>query len=229
MRHGRKSSKGRFDGHKAHVMEDPEAEIITGVAITAASEPDAQPLPEMLDQQTQADLTVTEVTGDTAYGSGDTRAEMAEPQIKLVAPVPPEPKRDLFAKSAFTIDLKARTCQCPAGHVVQMQGHHQPGQGGVFKFGNLCRNCPLRDQCTRSPKGRSIQVHPHEELLQEGRAEQQTEMFRAKYRKRPIVERKIAELVRHGMRQARYIGKAKTLLQLAWTAPWSISSDCSGR
>ncbi len=218
MRHGRKSSKGRFDGHKAHIMEEPQAEVITGVAITAANVPDAAPLPEMLDQQKDAGITVTKVTGDTAYGSGDTRADMAGREVKLVAPVPPEVNGELFPKSAFEIDLQERTCRCPAGHVVKMTGQRKKGKAGSFHFAELCRDCPLRDRCTKSKNGRSVVVHRHEALLQKGRAEQRTEAFQAEYRIRPIVERKIAELVRHGMRQARYIGRAKVLLQLAWTA-----------
>lgn len=218
MRHGRKSSKGRFDGHKAHIMEDPEAEIITGVAVTAANVADAEPLPEMLDQQQEAGIKVTQVTGDTAYGSGHTRADMVERDVKLVAPVPPEVKGEFFPKSAFQIDLQAQMCRCPAGHEVKMTGLRKEGQAGSFHFGDLCQDCPLRAQCTKSKNGRSVMVHRHEALLQKGRAEQQTTTFKAEYRRRPIVERKIAELVRHGMRQARYIGRAKVLLQLAWTA-----------
>jgi hypothetical protein len=218
MRHGRKSSKGRFDGYKAHIMEDPASEIITAVAVTAANVPDAEPMPEMLDQQKDTGITVTEVTGDTAYGSGDTRAEMVGREVKLTAPVPPEAKRKFFPKSAFEVDLKARTCRCPAGHAVEMKGHHEPGQEGSFQFGDLCQECPLRALCTESKTGRTVGVHRHEELLQQGRAEQQTDAFKEAYRERPIVERKIAELVHHGMRQARYVGDAKILLQLSWTA-----------
>lgn len=218
MRHGRKSSKGRFDGYKAHIMEDPESEIITAVAVTAANVPDAQPLPELLDQQKETGVTVSKVTGDTAYGSGDTRADMVERKVKLVAPVPPEVKREFFPKSAFEIDLQAGTCQCPAGHEVEFKRGREPGKAGIFQFGELCQGCPFRDQCTKSKTGRTVTVHRHEELLQQGRAEQQTEAFKEAYRERPIVERKIAEIVHHGMRQARYIGDEKILLQLAWTA-----------
>ena len=219
MRHGRKSSKGRFDGHKAHIMEEPEAEIITGVAVTAANVPDAEPLPEMLDRQRDMGVTAKEVTGDTAYGSGEVRKDLAERQVRLVAPVPQEGvRKDFFPKSAFEIDLPARTCRCPAGRVAKMKGHRKEGQAGSFEFGRACRKCPLRGQCTDSKHGRVVGVHRYEELLQLGRAEQQTDAFKEQYRKRPIVERKIAELVWHGMRQARYIGKRKVLLQLAWTA-----------
>lgn len=218
MRHGHKSSKGRFDGHKAHIMEDPQSEIITAVAATAGNVPDAEPLPELLDQQTEMGIKVTEVKGDTAYGSGDTRADLATREIRLVAPVPPEPKGEFLPKSAFEIDLEAQTCRCPAGHVVKMTGIRKKDKAGSFHFGEFCQGCPLRPKCTKGKRGRSVTVHRHEALLQKGRAEQKTEAFKAEYRQRPIVERKIAELTHHGIHQARYRGKAKVRLQLAWTA-----------
>lgn len=219
MRHGRKSSKGRFNGYKAHIMETVDGEIITGVAVTAANVPDAEPLAELLEQQSKVGIKVTELLGDTAYGSGDTRVEMVDRGVKLIAPVPPEMKGECFPKSAFDIDLTARTCRCPAGHTVKLKGHHKPGQSGRFEFGALCRECPLRDQCTKSKTGRVVVIHRHEEYLQQGRAEQRTDAFKERYRKRPRVERKIAELAHHhGMRKARYIGDVKIRLQVAWTA-----------
>ena len=59
-------------------------------------------------------------------------------------------------------------------------------------------------------------INAHERLLQQAQAEQKTDAFKSEYRKRPMVERKIAEVVRHGMRQARYIGRVKVELQLIW-------------
>ncbi|MCK4419016.1 transposase, partial [Candidatus Aerophobetes bacterium] len=51
------------------------------------------------------------------------------------------------------------------------------------------------------------------------RARQKTEEFKEIYNKRrPPVERKIAELIFHGLRKARYIGKRKSRLQALFTA-----------
>ena len=40
MRHGRKSSSKRVDGYKSHVITDHDTELILGVAVTAANDPD---------------------------------------------------------------------------------------------------------------------------------------------------------------------------------------------
>ncbi|MCL5958977.1 MAG: transposase [Chloroflexi bacterium] len=58
----------------------------------------------------------------------------------------------------------------------------------------------------------------HEDVINEARERQETEEFEEKYKERPKVERKIAELVRHGLRQARYVGRKKKRLQALWTA-----------
>ena len=60
--------------------------------------------------------------------------------------------------------------------------------------------------------------HAHEALLQKARARQQMEGFKALYNPRSAVERIIGELVRHGLRQTRYIGERKRRLQRLWTA-----------
>jgi len=62
-------------------------------------------------------------------------------------------------------------------------------------------------------------VGPHEQLLQEARERQKAEGFWERYhRGRSTVERVIAHLARHGFRQGRYWGRAKTLFQALWAA-----------
>ncbi|WP_425060016.1 hypothetical protein SCACP_06590 [Sporomusa carbonis] len=45
-----------------------------------------------------------------------------------------------------------------------------------------------------------------------------TPEFKAFYRTRAKVERKVAHVVRRGMRKSRYIGRDKTLIHLAFTS-----------
>jgi hypothetical protein len=57
----------------------------------------------------------------------------------------------------------------------------------------------------------------YEAYLQAARRRQQTEEFRLLYRLRAAVERKIAEAVKHGLRDTRYVGQRKRQLQRLWT------------
>ena len=73
------------------------------------------------------------------------------------------------------------------------------------------------ERCVRSKKtGRTVRAGPYEAYLQEARARQQTDEFDTDYRFRPAVERKIGELVMHGLRNTRYVGESKRQFQRLW-------------
>lgn len=91
----------------------------------------------------------------------------------------------------------------------------------AFRFdAAVCDACPLRAECVRARlgKGRLVMLHPHEAVLQEARAFQRSGSF-APYRKlRQAAEHRLARLMQLGVRQARYVGRTKTLFQLLMAA-----------
>ena len=220
MRHGHKTSSGRFDGHKAEIGMDRATELITHVEAKLGNSADGEHLAEKMTETEQAvGVEIERMTGDTAYGRPAVREAMAARGTGILAPVSAPQNRGLFTKDAFKIDLGERTCTCPAGE----QGGavlNRAGDLTGFRFRTkTCAACPLRAQCTTSKReGRTVGVRPDEAVYVALRAEQATAEWRADYRERPRVEHKIAELVHHGRRQARYIGLAKTQLQLLFTA-----------
>ena len=67
----------------------------------------------------------------------------------------------------------------------------------AFQFdGAVCGVCPLRPRCiaAKGRKGRRVQLHPQEALLQEARVLQRSESF-AGYKWRVVVEHRLARLV----------------------------------
>jgi IS5 family transposase len=221
VRHGRKSRHGHFDGYKAHIAIDPETELVTEVEVTPASTADAEPvkalLPE-LEERRDPDDEMT-VVADSAYGSGATRRELRDAGVKTVIKALPEQNtRGGFPKSAFRIDLDAKAATCPAGETTATVASKK---GGVVEFrfpAATCLTCPLHAQCTTSTDarvGRRVKVGPHEKLLAEARAQQQTDEFKVVYNgKRPTVERVIYRVVRNCGRKARYRGRVKVTEQI---------------
>ena len=59
-------------------------------------------------------------------------------------------------------------------------------------FGKLCAHCPLRDRCTTARDGRSMSIHPHEQLLRAAREQARTPEFKQDYPTRSSIERIIA-------------------------------------
>ncbi len=211
-RHGHKSVRGGFDGYKAHVAVDPDTELITEVEVTAANVNDQGPikelLPELEGQDEDRDLTVV---ADSAYGSGETRKMLADAGAKTaIKPSPGHNPTGGFPKTDFHIDLEDKTVTCPAGVTVSPRSTYSDG-GMVFCLpAEICADCVLRERCTSSPNGRTIRTGPHEALLAEARAQQNTEEFKLIYNgKRPTVERVIYRVVRNGGRKARYRSRAK--------------------
>ena len=189
MRHGRKSSSKRFDGHKAAIVVDTDTQLITAVDVLPGNAPDNLGALDLVEQsEASAGVSVTEAMGDTAYGDGGTRQAFADAGRQLVAKVPGRPNRKHFPKPDFHLDLVAGSCTCPAGqvtHTIVPAGKRTDRMGRVhqlraFQFdGAVCWVCPLRSQCiaAKGRKGRRVQIHPQEALLQQARALQQSADF----------------------------------------------------
>src|SRR6476661_5220522 len=219
MRHGRKSSSHPFNGHKAQVAVDTDTQLITAVDVLAGNAPDAEQALEVVEASEAATgCQVVEVLGDCAYGAGETRAEFAAAGRTLIAKVPDLQNQGYFAKTDFPIDLEAVTCTCPNQQTTSDFRAAKRG-GGVFVFATeTCAVCPLRAQCTRGQGGRTVQVHSQEALLQKARRFQKSPAFAEFRRRRQVVEHRLARLVQLGIRQARYIGRTKTLFQVCLAA-----------
>src|SRR6266849_2582715 len=219
MRHGRKSSSHRFNGHKAQVAVDTDSQLITAVEVLPGNAPDADKALAVVEASEAATgCEAVEVIGDCAYGAGETRAAFAASGRTLVAKVPEIQNQGYFAKTEFQIDLEAGTCTCPSQQQTR-EFRAAKGGGGMFVFATeTCAACPLRSQCTRGQGGRTVQLHPQEALLQQARELQASPAFDDIRQRRQVVEHRIARLVQLGIRQARYFGRTKTLFQLGLAA-----------
>lgn len=207
-RHMHKSRSSYRDGYKAHVAVEPDTGIVTALALTPANAGDG-PTGVALLASEQADL---EVLADSAYGSGEVRAALAEAKHRaMIKPIPLRPAvPGGFTIDDFTIDTSAATVTCPQGHTIKFS------RRGTANFGPRCRGCPIRDRCTASKKGRKITVHPHHDAMFAARRHAETEEFKIPYRRhRPMVERSIAWLVADGHRRVRCRGIARNQLGLS--------------
>jgi transposase len=230
MRHGRKSSSKRFDGHKAAIAVDAESQLITAVDVLAGNAADSERALELTTaSEENTGLEVEETIGDCAYGSGSTRQAFADEHRKLVAKVSRHGRRGQIPKEEFDLNLEQMTCTCPAGQTTRtlIKTGWQTGRNGkkhqkrAFVFAaDACSACARRPGCVRAKgrQGRTIQLHPQERLLQEAREFQDSAAFQEYRQIRQAAEHRLARLVQLGIRQARYFGRRKTLCQLLLAA-----------
>ncbi len=163
---------------------------------------------------------MSRVLGDTAYGNGPVRAELAERNVEMLAPVP-EGKivEDRFGKHDFAIDLEQGTVRCPAGHTVQV-GVSTKGLRQAGFSAKVCGACPLKARCCPGRARRQVKLGEHDELLLAARrALADPDTVEHLRRERPRIERLLGLLAyRYGARKSRYIGGANARLQAAWAA-----------
>ncbi len=226
MRHGHKSSRRRFNGHKAAIVVDTDSQLITAVDVLPGNAPDNLGALELVEQsEASTGSVVQEAMGDAADGDGGTRQTFADAGRQLVAKVPGRPNRSHFPKDDFHLDLAAGSCTCPAGqvtHAMVSAGKRTDAAGRVYRLqafqfdGAVCRACPLRSQCiaAKGRPGRRVLIHPQEALLQEARALQQSAAYDEYRARRVVVEHRLARLVQLGIRQSRYFGRVKTRFQV---------------
>ena len=206
-RHVHKTVHSRQDGFKGHVAVEPETGLFTAVTLAKAAGEDNHEAVVGLGLLAGEDPGL-EVLGDSAYGTGDLRAALADPALAHTAVIKPPPLRPTvpggFSLDDFTVDETNGQVTCPAGHTRRITATR------YVTFGAICRGCPLRQRCTTSKTGRSLTLHPHDAILRAARQTWTTDAdLRAAYRQhRPMVERSIAWLVgvRGRCRQVPYRG-----------------------
>ena len=210
LRHEHKSSRRRFNGHKAAIVVDTDSQLITAVDVLPGNAPDNLGALELVEQsEASTGSVVEEAMGDAADGDGGTRQAFADAGRRLVAKVPGRPDRSHFPKDDFHLDLAAGSCTCPAGqvtHAIVPAGKRTDAAGRVYRLqafqfdGAVCGVCPLRSQCiaAKGRQGRRVLIHPQEGMLQQARALQQSADYDEYRARRVVVEHRLARLVQLG-------------------------------
>jgi IS5 family transposase len=203
-RHAHKSVHRRQDGFKAHMAVEPDTGLITDCTVTKASGAGTHDSAVAAELLAGEDKPVT-VLGDSAYGSGEFRAHLADAgHVDRVKSAPLRPAvTGGFTIDDFIVDHTARTATCPNGVTRAITAR------GYATFGIACRGCPLRAQCTTSATGKSLTIRPHDALQRAARQQSRNPNWLNEYRQhRPMAERTIAWLTR-GSRKVRYRGVGK--------------------
>ena len=208
-RHAHKSRSRRQDGYQAHVLVEPDTGIITDTALTPASGAEnsdaAVGIDLLADTATEGER--FEVLADSAYGTGDALAALAEAEhIAVIKPWPLRPAvQGGFTFDDFTVTEptgdRAGSVSCPNGITRPITRTRR------VSFGAVCRGCPFLSRCTTSARGKKLSLHPHQALQRAHRVRAQDPDFQVVYREhRPMVERSIAWLVAGGNRRLRFRG-----------------------
>jgi transposase len=216
-------------GYKVHLTEtcDQDQEVphlITNVETTTATIQDSEELEPISERLRARDLSPSEHFVDQGYTSGGQLVKQAELGTQIVGQVQEETswqnrEQTGYAVEDFQLDWENRVATCPQGQQSlswkeRMDRRHHPTEVITFSA-KTCRDCPVRELCTRNPDGRTLTLNPQEahQALVHRREEQRTPEFLKQYNRRAGIEGTISQAVRTTrMRRSPYEGLQKTHL-----------------
>jgi transposase len=219
-----------WKGYKAHLTESCEPDLphlLVHVETTPASTSDKGMIPRIHQALADKQLLPAEHLLDGGYLSvKDLVESQTAHQVTVVGPLPPDTSWQTQEESGlgiacFAIDWEAQQVTCPQGHTSRIWSSSLDKQGHesiTVRFAKAdCLACPLRTQCTRSPdapRALTLQPEPYHHALLQARQHQETDDFAEQYSLRAGIEGAISVNIRaHDLRNARYIGLAKSHLQ----------------
>ena len=164
--------------YNAQAVADAKEGVIVACEVTRQETDDNQLAP-MIEQAREnlapAKTEQTVTLADTGYGNGADLQAAADQGLPVVVPPKGEKKEHPYATKYFDVDLAAQTVTCPQKRGLDYQGQTTKKGQVVQRFHCHHHDCPVREQCTKDPKGRQIEVWPHHAAVQAMRAKLQTE------------------------------------------------------
>lgn len=221
---------GYFGGYLLDVIVDADSELITALNVLPGNGAEAADAVVLIAKEESAQGNdVAGLSMDGAGYNGPVLRELTDPQgrnLDVTVPPPAPPPRTTFGPERFAltvIDESTRELTCPNGRTTRQRSRTAKDTGDRYVFAaKTCRGCPLRSSCLEKPSGttgRSVIKNDYEAEYGRVAAKSETASYAEVRREHPKVERKLGELVRHhGLRWARYRGRAKVLVQSCLTA-----------
>jgi transposase len=224
-------SSNRF-AYNAQAVADEKSGIIVACEVTS-QENDVGQLPLMLKQAQQniqsapkelTDQVETQkplvAVADTGYGAGADIAAAQTEGFEVVTPLPEgAPKKDNpYHSSNFHYDAVRDVCICPQQQALAFTGQKDRRGQTVRVYRCRCKDCPVITQCTREPKGRTIEIGPHNAAVVAMRKTLASEQGKARLRRRAaIIEPRFATVkARQGFRRWTVRGLDKVKAQWDW-------------
>lgn len=189
--------------YNAQAIADEKEKIIVACQATRQENDNGQ-IVTMIEQAKEnlgaAATTQTVTVADSGYGSGADLQAASDKGFEVLAPsLAGKPGKDHpYATQRFNIDPLTRAVICPQGRQLDHEGQTSKRGQVVQRFRCHHRDCPVRAQCTRDPKGRQIEVWLHHPAVVAMKERLEKPGARAQWEQRSqIIEPRFAQLKQH--------------------------------
>jgi transposase len=210
----RKGALGPRSRYKNHRVVDNVQGVITAVETTSGNVAENSRLQDLVVQhEHNTGCKAETIVADRQYGTAENYRACQERGWRTHMGDMLEPQKDkgrregIFSEKDFTYEATTDTYRCPAGQTLIRRKHKTHREAWEYAAScATCRECGLRSQCTRSSVARTIKRHEGHELIQQGRAQAQSEAARQDQRRRKwLMEGSFADAANnHGFKRARW-------------------------
>lgn len=181
--------------YNAQAVVDEKSKVIVACDVVQDVSDNHQ-LTRMIDKvKEQFDRAADVTVADGGYFSGEELQKTDDKHYDVVVPLQNEPKKaegdeNKYHISNFIYDKEKDRYICPEGKALiyssSRKRKHKSIKPKVYRCVHY-RECPFRDQCSSSKKGREIEVSPYTDAIDVQRKKQQIDAYKKMLAKRKAI------------------------------------------
>jgi len=224
-----KSGETKALNYKTHTAIDADSRVVVDCHVTTGAVSDVTMFVNRIEEiQNKYKAKIGEVIADRGYGSAENLCALKDKGIKSNIPLWSSRVGETFfsdLERGFKVDAESKTVTCPEGHKMKQLKHDDGGQRDLYALPrSICSVCPRAQNCLSSydfkTRGKRFGVPNRRKLFSEVIEQQKEPEFRKKLWQRMWkMEGIFAEAKsHHGLRRARYRGRAKMQIQVYLTS-----------
>src|SRR5260370_40870975 len=147
-----------------------------------------------------------QATADSLYGTGENLKAIEEAHIRAYIPIAERGQSNMgyYGLAQFAYEASQDQYRCPQGHVLRPAYRMEGTQEIQYRAdAAICNVCPVKAQCTESPRGRHVHRSFFADYVERVKGYQQTLAYQKALNKRKVwVDPRFGEGKQwHGMRR----------------------------
>lgn len=210
-------------GYNAQAISDEKSGLIVAENVVN-QENDLQQLTPMLELARDNLGKLPELTvADKGYCSGTACKEALDKGfpvcVHLLKHYEDKDGTNPYHASHFTYDEETDTCVCPRGErlTYEKDRHRKPRGYTARIYRCHCQECPVREQCTKESRGRTVEIAPHNFALREQGKLQRTEKGKEALKKRKHIIETVFGQIKENQRFRRWSFRDLDAVQTQWS------------
>ena len=176
--------------HTHYVVDGGKRRLILAVLVTPGEVMDNHPMQDLLWHTCfRWHLKPKQVTADSLYGTGENLQAIEEANIRAYIPVAGRGQHNMgyYGLAQFVYEADQDQYRCPQGQVLRPAYRMEGTQEIQYRAdAAICNVCPVKAQCTESPRGRHVHRSFFADSVERVKGYQQTFAYQKAVRKRQV-------------------------------------------